>query len=162
MSAQSRIYLAALGSLCLLAAAFFFQALGWAPCQMCLWQRWPHAAAVVIGAIGFFKPGAAIAGIGALAAAIAAGLGIYHSGVERDWWEGPASCTGTGEGLSGLSGDSLLPGATDAPALVLCDAFTPFLFGLSMANWNAIASLVLLALWISAAVTAAREARSAV
>jgi len=152
LNRQSLIFLAALGSFALLAAAFFFQALGWAPCPMCLWQRWPHAAAVIIGAVGYFLPLPlpVIAGAGAAAAASTAALGLYHSGVERDWWPGPASCSGGGSSLSGLSGESLLPGAGDAPTLVLCDAFTPFLFGLSMANWNMLASLGLLVLWVLA------------
>lgn len=151
MTRQTLILLAALGSFGLLAGAFFFQALGWAPCAMCLWQRWPHAAAIVIGALGYLAPSRAVAALGAVSMAIGSGLALFHTGVERDWWEGPASCTSSGDGLSGLSGDALLPGATtDAPALVLCDAFTPFLFGLSMANWNLLASLGLLALWLVA------------
>lgn len=151
MTRQSLILLAALGSFGLLAGAFFFQALGWAPCAMCLWQRWPHAAAIVIGALGYLAPSRAVAALGAVSMAIGSSLALFHTGVERDWWEGPASCTSSGDGLSGLSGDALLPGATtDAPALVLCDAFTPFLFGLSMANWNLLASLGLLALWLVA------------
>ena len=40
---------AGLGSAALLAGAFAFQYLGGLPpCQLCLWQRWPHAAAVLI------------------------------------------------------------------------------------------------------------------
>lgn len=151
MTTRSWILLAGLGSLALLAAAFLFQALGWAPCQMCLWQRWPHAAAIAIGAAGLALPSSLLAGLGALSAAVASGLGVYHSGVERDWWAGPASCSAASEDLSTLSGASLLPGAADAPGIVLCDAFTPFLFGLSMANWNALASAALVALWLCAA-----------
>ncbi|MEY8841295.1 disulfide bond formation protein B, partial [Cribrihabitans sp. XS_ASV171] len=120
------ILLAAGGSLALLGGAFFFQALGWAPCAMCLWQRWPHAAAIAIGALGLVLPGPILPALGGLAAATTASLGLYHSGVERDWWEGPSSCTGDAGALGGLSGDSLLPGASDAPALVLCDTFEPF------------------------------------
>ena len=45
------IALAAGGSAVLLAAAFLFQALGWAPCAMCLWQRWPHGAAIGAGVL---------------------------------------------------------------------------------------------------------------
>ncbi len=142
--------LAAAGSAALLIAAFFFQWLGWAPCQMCLWQRWPHAAAVVIGVITFVLPSRLLALFGTLAALTTAGLGAYHSGVERKWWKGPSSCTGGSEDLGGISGDALLPGASEAPALVLCDNFEPFLFGLTMANWNFLASLALAGLWLLA------------
>ena len=47
--ARSWAILAAAGSAALLAGAFFFQARGYAPCELCLLQRWPHAAAVAIG-----------------------------------------------------------------------------------------------------------------
>lgn len=151
MTRQTLIGLAGLGSFLLLAAAYFFQALGWAPCTMCLWQRWPHAAAILIAVVGFFVPTWWIALGGAAAVLTTVGIAVYHSGVERKLWEGPSSCTSAGDGLSGLSGSALLPGASDAPALVLCDTLTPFLFGLTMANWNALASFALALVWIMAA-----------
>ena len=43
--------IAAGGSLALLLGAFAFQHIGGlAPCHLCLLQRWPHAAAILIGA----------------------------------------------------------------------------------------------------------------
>jgi disulfide bond formation protein DsbB len=42
---------AAGGSMALLAGAFAFQAMGYPPCHLCLWQRWPHAAALLIGVV---------------------------------------------------------------------------------------------------------------
>jgi disulfide bond formation protein DsbB len=148
------IALAGAGSAALLAGAFLLQAWGWAPCAMCLWQRWPHAAAVVIGAVALLISSGAIrqalAALGTLALLITAGLAAYHSGVERGWWEGPASCTSSGNGLGDLSGADLIPGGSDGPALVLCDTLQPFLFGLTLANWNLLASLALAALWLGA------------
>ena len=144
---NSLILLAAGGSVALLAGAYFFQALGYAPCRMCLWQRWPHAAAILIGAVALFLPGRALPLLGAAAAATTAGLGVFHTGVERDWWEGPASCTGSA--LGDLSGGDLL--AMDGPPLVLCDQVSWALFGLSMASWNAILSALLVLLWLGAA-----------
>ena len=148
MTRSSLIALAAGGSAALVLGAWAFQLMGWQPCAMCLWQRWPHYAAVLIGVVALSVPGRALPLLGALAAAATAAIGVYHSGVERKWWEGPSSCTGTG-GLDGLSGADLL--STDAPALVLCDTFTPFFLGLSMANWNAIASSLLVLVWLAAA-----------
>ena len=150
MTRQTLIGLAALGSALLLAAAFLFQTLGWAPCKMCLWQRWPHAAAMAIGVVGWIIPARLIALTGGTAAATTAGIGAYHSGVELKWWDGPASCSGSGNGLLGLDGASLVPGASDTPALVMCDTLTPFFLGLTMANWNMIASLVLAGIWLAA------------
>lgn len=150
--ARGLIHLAAWGSAALLAAAFLFQFLGWEPCKLCIWQRWPHAAAIAIGLLALILGQVRLAWAGAVAAVVAAGLALHHSGVERGWWAGPADCSGGGEALSGLPGAALLPGAdTGGPALVMCDQLTPFLFGLSMANWNVLASLGLAGLWVAAA-----------
>lgn len=149
MTSKQMIGLAAGGSATLLAGAFVFQAIGYAPCAMCLWQRWPHAAAVLIGLLALVLGIRALAWLGALAAATTAAIGLYHTGVERDWWEGPASCTGTGGGLGGLDGSDLL--SLDAPILILCDQVSWQLAGLSMASWNALISLALAVIWVMAA-----------
>ena len=147
--ARRLILLALLGSAGLLGAAFVFQWLGWAPCKLCIWQRWPHVAAIMAGAIALGAGLRAAAALGALSILAAMGLAAYHSGVELKLWPGPASCSGAPNALSGLSADALLPGAAaQAPALVLCDQLTPFFLGLTMANWNLLASAGLLALWI--------------
>ena len=154
MTAGRLILLAATGSALLLGGAFLSQMLGWQPCPMCLWQRWPHAAAIVIGLVALAVAGpmrGGLAGLGAVSVLVTAGIAAYHSGVERKWWDGPASCSGSGGGLGGLSGDDLVPGGSDMPALVLCDSFAPFFAGLSMANWNLILSLALAVLWVAAA-----------
>lgn len=149
MTQLQTIALATFGSFALLAGAFVFQALGYAPCQMCLWQRWPHAAAIVVGLIAIASPALRLplAVFGALAALTTAGIGLYHTGVERGWWEGPSSCSGGG-GLGDLSGDALL--STDIAPVVMCSDIVWTLFGLSMANYNALISVVFAALWIMA------------
>ncbi len=148
MTRTSLILLAAGGSLALLAGAFVFQALGYLPCAMCLWQRYPHALAIGIGAAALFIPGRVLPALGAMAALTTAGIGMYHTGVERKWWDGPASCTSAG-GLDGLAGGDLL--ALDGPKLILCDQVSWEFLMLSMPSWNAIFSLVLFGLWIMAA-----------
>ena len=145
------IAVAAGGSLGLLLAAWGFEYLGGlAPCTMCYWQRWPHIAAVVIGVLAAGTPLAALAWAGAAAAATSGGIGVYHTGVERDWWDGPAACTASGSAPADLTGGDLLS-MEGAPALVLCDEVVWSLFGLSMASWNALASFALALVWIVAA-----------
>ncbi|MGR3463623.1 disulfide bond formation protein B [Limimaricola sp.] len=148
MSRKLTILLATLGSAALLGGAFFFQAIGYPPCAMCIWQRWPHGVAIAIGLIAMLLPGRVLPLLGALAATVTAAIGVFHTGVERDWWEGPSSCTGTGQGLGSLSGGDLL--ATDGPRLVMCDVVSWELIGLSMASWNALLSAGLVLLWLSA------------
>lgn len=147
MTRTTLILAAAGGSVALLAGAFIFQALGYPPCAMCLWQRWPHVAAIVIGAVALAVPGRILPILGGLAAFSTAGTGLYHTGVERDWWEGPSSCTGTGLGT--LDATDLL--STEGPRLVMCDLVSWELFTLSMASWNMVFSLALVVLWVMAA-----------
>lgn len=150
MTARRLALLAALGSAGLLAGAFFFQALGYAPCKMCIWQRWPHGAAIGFGVLAAVVAPLALWALGgALSALTTAGIGVYHSGVERGWWEGPTSCTGDGGGLSGLSGADLLSTQDVAP-VVMCDEVSWWFLGLTMANWNVIISIGLAAIWIAA------------
>lgn len=146
---RTLIVLAAAGSAGLMLAALAFQHLGGLPpCKLCIWQRWPHVAAIAIGVVGFFIPGRVLALAGAGAAATTAAIGLYHTGVERGFWEGPASCSSTG--TAGVSADELFDRIMAAP-LVRCDEVPWDLFGLSMASWNAIAALVLMSLWLKAA-----------
>jgi disulfide bond formation protein DsbB len=143
------IILAAGGSAALLLGALGFQYIGeMAPCKMCYWQRYPHAAAVGIGVLALIIGGSALPWLGALAALVTAGIGVYHTGVERGFWEGPSTCT-SGP-INNLTPDQLMEQIMSAP-LVRCDEVPWELFTLSMASWNAIASLGLAALWIAAA-----------
>ena len=144
--------LAAGGSFVLLTTAFIFQALGYAPCAMCIWQRYPHGVAIAAGAllaVGLSPIGLLITG--AAAAATTSAIGVYHTGVERDWWQGPTSCTGSGLDLSNLSGSDLLPSASSGPStLVMCDEVAWEFLTLSMASWNALWSAALVGLWLFA------------
>lgn len=149
MTRQTYILFAAGGSAALLLAAFAFQHIGgMAPCALCLWQRWPHAVAIVLGAGALVLGGLALIWLGALAALTTAGIGIYHTGVERGWWEGPSTCSGADIGA--LSADELFDQIMTAP-LVRCDDVPWELLGLSMASWNAVAALLLAVLWVQAA-----------
>ena len=150
MTQRRLILLAAGGSLALLLGAWAFQFLGGlAPCKLCLWQRYPHAVAVAVGALALVVPLRVLPWAGALAALSSAGLGTYHTGVERGWWPGPSTCTGTG-GLEGLTGADLLSFDNAAP-IVMCDEVVWSLAGLSMASWNALIAFGLAALWLAAA-----------
>ncbi|AHD09465.1 disulfide bond formation protein B [Phaeobacter gallaeciensis] len=143
------ILIATAGSAALLLGAFGFQYLGeMAPCKLCIWQRYPHGAAIVIGVLALMVPMVILPYLGALAALATASIGAYHTGVERGWWEGPNSCT-SGP-IGNLSSEDLMQQIMSAP-LVRCDDVPWELFSLSMASWNAVASLFLAVLWIAAA-----------
>jgi disulfide bond formation protein DsbB len=151
LTRRTLIALAAAGSAALLLAAFAFQYLGGlAPCAMCLWQRWPHAGAVALGAVGLALPSAALAAAGSLAMLGNGGIALYHTGVERDWWDGPTSCSGGGGDLGSMSAADLL-NPDIGTGIVMCDEVAWEMFGLSMASWNGLASLALACVWLLAA-----------
>ncbi|WP_299731275.1 disulfide bond formation protein B [uncultured Tateyamaria sp.] len=148
MTRQHYIVLAAGGSAALLLGAFAFQHLGGlAPCKMCIWQRYPHVAAIALGAIALLIPLPVLLALGALAALATAGVGAYHVGVEQGWWEGPSSCSSGA--IDNLDPDALFDQIMAAP-LVRCDEIAWQFSGLSMAGWNMVISLVLAGLWLAA------------
>ena len=148
MTRKNMILLAMLGSLGLLLGALAFQYFGgMAPCKLCIWQRWPHVVALIAGFIALNMRGRFWLLVGAIGAATSGAIGIYHTGVERKWWEGPTSCTSSGTG--GMSAEDLLEQIMAAP-LVRCDEVPWEMFTLSMASWNVIISFGLALVWIIA------------
>jgi disulfide bond formation protein DsbB len=112
------------------------------PCEMCYWQRWPHAAAIVLAGLAFTAPAdhprsRNLTLLAAAAIAISGVIGVYHAGVELGIFEGITTCTAMAAG--GSTAD-LLKQITHAP-LVRCDQVQFSFLGISMAGWNAILSL---------------------
>lgn len=104
------------------------------PCEMCMWQRWPHFAAIflaLVASVMVQRPWAKFLVLGAALAVLVSGLiGGFHAGVEYGWWEGITSCA------SNLAaGDDLLASIMNAP-LVRCDVAPWSLFGISLAGFN--------------------------
>ncbi|MFT7369716.1 MAG: disulfide bond formation protein DsbB [Alteromonas macleodii] len=147
MTKSDYIKIAAIGSFALIASAFAFQSLGYAPCKMCLWQRYPHFIAMFIGllALVLTRLQTQLAILGGLTALTTGAIGVFHTGVERDWWEGPTSCSGSGA----LDTNNLL--STDISSIVMCDEVAWSLMGLSMASFNSLFSFALVGIWIAAA-----------
>ena len=130
--------------LVLLAGAWSFQLFGGLfPCEMCLWQRWPHYAALVVALLAFVVPpptNRALVGIAALVIALSGAIAVYHAGVEYRWWHGVTACTQTLD-LAGLTPAQRLDRIMGTPA-VPCDVAQWSLMGISLAGFNAIISLV--------------------
>ena len=147
---QRRALAPALGSALLLLAALGFQHLGGiAPCHLCVVQRWPHLVAVLLGLAILAWPSRGLAVLAALATLTTAGVGLYHVGFERRWWQGPTTCAAPDAATATPPGQ-LLDQILTTP-VVLCDQVAWSWLGVSMAGWNAILSLLLAILWFRAA-----------
>ena len=112
------------------------------PCEMCYWQRWPHAVAILLAALSFTAPASSsrsrtLVLLAALAIAVSGAIGVYHAGVEAKIFEGITQCTASAKGGSTAA---LLKQITHAP-LIRCDQVQFSFLGISMAGWNAILSL---------------------
>jgi disulfide bond formation protein DsbB len=112
------------------------------PCEMCYWQRWPHAVAILLAALAFTAPADSsrsrtLTLLAALAIAVSGSIGVYHAGVEAKIFQGFTTCTALAK--TGSTAD-MLKQITHAP-LVRCDEVQFRFLGISMAGWNAILSL---------------------
>lgn len=148
-----------------LASAYYAQfALGLEPCVLCLYQRIPYAIVIALSLTGFLlkdRPGFVNALLGLCSAVFMAGAvtALYHSGIERHWWE--SAVEGCAVSFDASETKSLLETIMTSHA-GRCDQIPwadPFL-GLSMANYNGIYSLLLSDLCVLALVFRLRRAYS--
>jgi len=148
--------LAFVASALMLGAAHAFETFGkMAPCHLCLKQRevyWVAGTVALIALVARRTPWAAKVRrpFDLLLAAIflyGAGLAAFHAGVEWKWWPGPTTCTGGGAAAAGDLLAMLKGGAVKVPQ---CDKAAWVFLGLSMASWNALASLGLAAASLTA------------
>lgn len=153
------VLLATLGAAALLLGAYGFEYIGgFAPCELCLLQRWPPAIAIVIGVLALIRPAPLLLLAGAATMAVSAAFGAYHTGVQQHWWPGPAACTGSGD-IGSLTPEQLMAQIMTAP-VVRCDEVDLVIFGIPMPVWNVAASLALCVLWLWALRAPARPQAS--
>ena len=131
-------------------AALGFQHIGgYIPCKLCYEQRLPYYVGAPLMMLAFLAavaraPAIVTRGLllaGGLLMAYGLYLGVYHSGVEWGWWPGPTDC-----GMVVAPPDTGGKGVLDAIntfAPPSCDKAALRILGLSLAGWNAVASLAL-------------------
>jgi disulfide bond formation protein DsbB len=132
------------GATATIAGAWIFQFAGFDPCHLCLQQRWAYYAVIPLSLILFLLPGAfAKPGLYLLAIVLAGSaiFGAYHAGIEWKFWPGPETCSGE------ISGG--LPDLTKT--VVACNEAALRIFGISLAGWNAVISLLLAAIAVAGA-----------
>jgi disulfide bond formation protein DsbB len=136
------LFLLAAGSVPLFAALVSQYGFGYAPCHLCLLQRYPYLVVLLCGLWLWRFPKWRVQFLALAIAALltTAGIGLYHALVEAGIVEYTGGCVvkaGAGESL-----DALRAAIANAP-LVSCDQPMLSVLGLSMAAWNAVTGLVL-------------------
>ena len=125
--------------------AWIIEAMGFAPCELCLKQRIPYYAGIPLAALAAIAAqrwggeGAARIALGLLGLLFAAGtaLAFYHSGVELKLFPGPTECTGALR--KGGSFDDFRS-SLDKMKVVSCDRPALRIFTLTLSNWNVLIS----------------------
>jgi disulfide bond formation protein DsbB len=131
----------------ILAALAFEHLGGYAPCPLCLQERYAYYAgiallvpALVLLSLHAPRAAAAVFLVVALGFLANAGLGAYHAGVEWKFWPGPDTCAAVVRPLS--SGGGVLE-KLETTRVIRCDEAPWHFLGLSFAGWNMVLSLVL-------------------
>jgi len=163
--ASAAITVAVVSVATILGAWFFQYALGFKPCPLCLEQRYAYYFAILLAVMVLLgdEVGASRKVLLAALLAIAfgmlwnAGLGVYHSGVEWNWWPGPQECAGMLDDLGSAGG---LLNKLQSITVVRCDEAAWRFLGLSLAGYNALISLALAVIAAWAAVLEWQRLRS--
>ncbi len=138
--------IALLVSAAMLATAHAFERFAYLlPCQLCLRQREVYWAAIAMAATGLVLWNirqnrrflVAFNIMLALVFLTGAVVAAYHAGVEWRWWPAPAGCTTETVDVFSLDLDTI----DERQGTVSCLDAPWRMLGLSMAGWNAIASL---------------------
>lgn len=148
-----------MASAAIVGGALLFQYVGGLePCELCLYQRWPYYAAIVATGVALLSGGdramGAVIALCALLFAVSTVLAFYHVGVEHHWFAGPSACTGS---ITGASSVEALKAQLLARQPVNCDEPAWRLFGISLAGWNLVASVLIAAFCLSTIVRRGRR-----
>jgi disulfide bond formation protein DsbB len=132
-----------------LTGAWFFQlVLDIRPCPLCLEQRYAYYLALPLALVVAFAAargaprqlvltGFAVLVLAALANAW---LGVYHAGVEWQFWAGPTDCSGP---VADLGSAGTLLQRLDSVKVIRCDEVQWRFLGLSLAGYNVLISLAM-------------------
>jgi disulfide bond formation protein DsbB len=117
------------------------------PCPLCLEQRIPYYVVIPLSLLttvaALLRAPRQLITVGLLAIVAAmlcsAALGAYHAGVEWRFWQGPTDCSGP---MTDFTKQGSLLGQLQTVQVVRCDEAAWRLFGISLAGYNVLVSLV--------------------
>ena len=123
---------------------------GFAPCSLCLIQRYPHIFVSItsVWLIFFRTHNFLLYPLNTLVMALSIILAAYHVGVEQSIFQGPQSCSSPNISLmSEKSAEALLQDILNT-SVMRCNEVTWSFLNLSMATWNLILSIGLFIGWM--------------
>jgi disulfide bond formation protein DsbB len=135
-----------------IAGAWYFEfVLKLPPCPLCLEERLPYHVVIplsllmAIAALARAPHKLLTVGFIAIIAIVACGavLGTYHAGVEWHLWAGPTDCSGP---ITDFSTQGSILSQLNSINIVRCDQAAWRMFGISLAGYNVLISLVLAAI----------------
>ena len=135
-------------SLMLLSAFYLEYFHGALPCDLCITQRWFHGAIIGYSFIIILIINKTLISnkllvlIGAILWLSSSLAGLYHFGIEMNFWTGPDGCSSNID----FSKDTLTYLLNKSP--IKCDEVMFEILGLSLAGWNALASFFIFLLAI--------------
>jgi len=138
---------------------------GYPACELCLMQRWAYYGGIpaiflslVLYTMGHGKAAGFLFFAASLAFLANAGLGVYHSGVEWNFWPGPGTCSAAPGSIGTLgTGSGGVLGELSRTKVVRCDEAPWRMLGLSFAGWNVVLSFVVFTAALQAASASARR-----
>ena len=126
----------------MLLSAFYLEYFhGALPCDLCITQRWFHGAIIGYSFIIILIINKTLISnkllvlVGAILWLSSSLAGLYHFGIEMNFWTGPDACSSNID----FSKDTLTYLLNKSP--IKCNEVIFEIFGLSLAGWNARASL---------------------
>jgi len=138
---------------------------GLVPCELCLGQRMAYYWGLPVLALVLVFWNRLPLTVWYLGVAIGAAIfvwsiymGAYHAGVEWGFWPGPTACTGSGTVGGGINFDELAKGTLEK--VVPCDVVQFRFLGISLAGYNTVISLAIVAMLLAAMLVQARRARA--
>ena len=127
----------------MLLSAFYLEYFhGALPCDLCITQRWFHGGIIVYSFIIILIINKTLISnkllilIGVILWLSSSLAGLYHFGIEMNFWTGPDGCSSNID----FSKDTLTYLLNKSP--IKCDEVIFEIFGLSLAGWNALASFL--------------------
>lgn len=138
--------------ICLTSAFIIDKYLGFDPCILCIYARVPYFVILFLSFIGLIfytreKVRSIMLQLITLSVIVGAAIAIYHTGVERDWWNPTINCSPTIDMGKDMNLEDFLNQIDKAP-IGDCSKPAIRLLGLSLAEINIIINFLLLSILI--------------